>query len=41
MPNPRKVLEDLKLFLEDDSYIYMTVPNLEFIPVLPPMDEST
>ena len=31
MPHPKKVLEDLKKYLNNNSYIYMTVPSLNFI----------
>ena len=31
MPNPSQFLNNLKLFLEDESYVYMTVPSLNFI----------
>lgn len=31
MPKPSQFLNKLKLFLEDDAYIYMTVPSLNFI----------
>ena len=31
MPKPKNVLEELKNFLNDNSYVYMTVPSLNFI----------
>jgi len=31
MPKPSEFLNKLKLFLEDEAYIYMTVPSLNFI----------
>ena len=31
MPYPKKVLEELKKYLNNNSYIYMTVPSLNFI----------
>ena len=31
MPKPSHFLNKLKLFLEDEAYIYMTVPSLNFI----------
>jgi len=31
MPSPSQLLNNLKLYLEDEAYIYMTVPSLNFI----------